>query len=163
PLDEAKEMMFTDLREMPANLLAATRPATTQSSEPPILTDSTGGQYFGGQTSLVYRAPDGRVIDWPLSANAVGAGEVHLIETDGHLFLFNEPGRVLRLKRTDRPGAAEPFVLEATFTRNVPNVDHPSRVWLDPAGRIVIAYEGNKLTLLFPTGHIPGEIAQKML
>ena len=98
---------------------------------------------------------------WPLPPTAIGSGEVYLIRTpDGLLFLFNQPGRVLRLRPT--PDAAEPFILEATFTRNIPNTDHPARIWLDPAGRIIIASEGNHLSILFPAGHIPTAIREMM-
>jgi hypothetical protein len=33
-----------------------------------------------------------------------------------------------------------------------------TRVWLDPAGRIIVAYE-SRLAILFPAGYIPGPIA----
>ena len=60
----------------------------------------------------------------------------------------------------------EPFVLEATFTRNIPNVDNANtwidRIWLDPAGRLIIAYNNNVLAILFPTGRVPPEIRQMM-
>jgi len=58
----------------------------------------------------------------------------------------------LRIRAT--PNAAEPFELEATFSRNIPN-EPPTRMWLDPAGRIAIAYGGNQLAILFPLGFIP--------
>ncbi|CAN5456109.1 hypothetical protein BH09PLA1_BH09PLA1_14730 [soil metagenome] len=68
---------------------------------------------------------------------------------------------MLRLRRT--PGESEPFAIDATFTTNIPNDDNPRRIWLDPAGRIVIAQDGNRLTILFPSGRIPPAIAQRML
>jgi len=90
---------------------------------------------------------------WTLPDIANGKAPVHLVRTeDGRLFLFNQPGRVLRIKPT--PGGSEPYMLEATFTKNVPSVDEPTRIWLDPAGRIVIAYE-KRLAILFPSGYIP--------
>ena len=99
---------------------------------------------------------------WTLPPEAAGSWEHPcLIEAEGKLFLFNEAGRVVRLCRT--PGEAEPFTIDATFTNNIPNVDDPRRVWLDPAGRIVIAHGGNQLTILFPAGRIPPAIAQRML
>jgi hypothetical protein len=78
-----------------------------------------------------------------------------LIHTADRLFLFNQPGRVLRIKPT--PSTAESFELEATFTHRIPNIDDPARIWLDPAGRIIIAY-GNELAILFPAGRIPPEL-----
>jgi hypothetical protein len=47
--------------------------------------------------------------------------------------------------------------LEATFTRNIPSADAVTRVWLDPAGRMIMAY-GNKLAIMFPQGYIPPDI-----
>jgi hypothetical protein len=176
PMNESTEMMFNDLREMPSVHLPPTMtapstgpttttttsaPTTSDSHGPALWIDNDGGRYFGGQSELRYVSRDGREIVWTLPPDAAGAGEPKLIEAEGRLFLFNEVGRVLRIRRT--PGVAEPFVLEATFVKNIPNVDSPTRVWLDPAGRIVIAYEGNRLTLLFPSGRIPRAIAQRML
>ena len=77
---------------------------------------------------------------------------------DGLLFLFNQPGRLLRIRPT--PDLNEPFKLEATFTRDIPNADHPARVWLDPAGRIDFVTDGNVLTIAFQAGIIPKEIRQ---
>jgi hypothetical protein len=105
--------------------------------------------------------PNGQQTRWPLPDIATGKMPVHLVQTeDGRLYLFNQPGRVLRIKPT--PGSSSPFLLEATFTRNIPNVDEVTRVWLDRAGRIIIAYE-DKLAILFPQGIIPPKIKQLML
>ena len=79
---------------------------------------------------------------------------------DGKLFLFNQPGRVLRIKPT--PDGPEPFKLEATFTRKIPNVETPTRIWMDPAGRIIVAWE-SQLAIMFPGGYIPPILAEKML
>ncbi|MEO6435688.1 MAG: hypothetical protein ABIP55_07985, partial [Tepidisphaeraceae bacterium] len=68
----------------------------------------------------------------------------------------NAPGRVVRIKPT--PDALEPFVVEAIFTDRIPTSDAIARIWLDPAGRIVIAFEKNKLAVMFPTGRIPRDI-----
>jgi len=50
--------------------------------------------------------------------------------------------------------------------RNIPNVDNANtwidRIWLDPAGRLIIAYNSNALAILFPTGRVPPEIRQMM-
>jgi hypothetical protein len=62
----------------------------------------------------------------------------------------------LRIKATaDSP---QPFILEATFTHRIPDTPSPTRIWLDPADRIVFAYEGNRLAILFPPGRIPSSI-----
>ena len=107
--------------------------------------------------------PDGRETVWTLPGSAAtdSTFPVVLIRTpDGLLFLFNERGRVVRIKPT--PDGPEPFVVEATFTHRIPNSDI-RRIWLDPAGRIIIAYEGNRLAILFPSGRIPSQIATLIL
>ena len=55
----------------------------------------------------------------------------------------------------------EPFQLEATFTHQVPAVDHPTRIWVDPAGRIIIEWE-SRIAVLFPQGYIPRRISLMM-
>ena len=104
--------------------------------------------------------PNGKTTDWPLPANAASTSAITptLLQTsDGTLFLFNQLGRVVRIKRT--PSAPEPFAVEAVFTHRIPTSDRIKRIWLDPADRIIIAYEGNRLAILFPQGRIPTEIA----
>lgn len=128
---------------------------------PPIGVAADGTRYYDGRSSLHVVKPDGHTTVWPLPPAAQGQGKVvTLIPTaGGRLFLFNEPGRVLRIKPT--PEAAEPFALEATFSRGVPSIADPTRIWLDPAGRIVMAY-GARLAILFPQGYIPPRIQELM-
>jgi len=130
-----------------------TAPALVAAVEKPLLHDSDGNWYFDGKTSLKVISKTGKVTIWPLPGAAAGDAEPWLVCThEGLLFLFNQAGRILRIRPTaDR---AEPFDLEATFSRNIPN-ERPTRIWLDPAGRIVIAYSGNQLAILFPLGFIP--------
>lgn len=147
----------------------ATRPATTPSTEPvamigpdekPILADADGNYYYDGRTSLKVLRRDGSVLVWQLPPTATGGEDVHLVRTkDGLLFLFNQPGRVLRIRPT--PDGAEPFVVDAVFTRKIPN-SPPTRIWVDPFDRIIIAHEGTKLAILFPQGYIPPAIANLM-
>jgi len=119
-----------------------------------VLIDRQGTCYYGGQAALHVVYADGRSLRWELPDRALGTGRVTLIQDqDGRLFLFNEPGRVVRISAT--PSAAEPFAVDAVFSRGIPNTDDPRRIWLDPAGRIVIAYDGDKLAILFPAGLIP--------
>ena len=145
--------------------LPSTSPATrstTQPDEPPILVMPDGTRYYGGKSNLKMAGRDGKEIDWPLPAVANGNGPVTLLQTrDGKLFLFNQPGRVLRIAPT--PGGVEPFKLDAPpFTHNIPTVSKPTRIWLDPAGRIDIEWE-NRLAVLFPQGYIPRAITEKMV
>jgi hypothetical protein len=155
--------------------IAATQPAiataqpmtdaTTQSitaQEPrPILIDRDGTRYYDGLTLL--RIVDSKGIEkiWPLPAIAVGEGPATLVHPrEGHFFLFNQRGRVLRLRAT--PDEAEPFRIDATFTKHIPTVDHPTRIWLDPADRIIMAW-GSQLAIMFPRSYIPPAIAEKMV
>jgi hypothetical protein len=171
PLDKDREKMITEVPEPPApatapattqaTTQATTLPATTQSSEPPILADSDGTKYYDGLQTIRIVSKDGKQETWPLPPTATGGGDVWFFHAgEDRFFLFNEPGRVLRLKRT--PEGPEPFRLEATFTRNIPSGDSAARIWLDPAGRIVIAHDGNTLTILFPSGQVPSDIAKLM-
>ena len=144
----------------PSTASTATTQASTQPIEAPILVDRDGGRWFDGRQSLHVIEPDGKVIDWPLPATAAGDGDfspVLLRTNDGLLFLFNQPGRVVRIKRT--PDGPQPFAVESVFTHRVPSSDAIRRIWLDPAGRIVIAYENNRLAIMFPGGRIPTLIA----
>ena len=165
----ADEKFFTRPDQIPPSTMpvillpspSTTRTADTAPASPPILVTSDHTQYFGGLSDLTVIAPTGKQTVWPLPASANGIGPATLIATkSGKLFLFNQPGRVLRI--TPTPGAAQPFKLDATFTRNVPNTAKPTRIWLDPAGRIDIVYDA-RLAILFPDGYIPRPISEKML
>jgi len=140
----------------PAPAAPSNGPTTAPSNF--LLTDFDDRNIYDGKTALRSIA---RKVDrsWPLPAAATGVDPVTMVETpDQKLFLFNQPGRVLRIANT--PNGAEPFKLEATFTRNIPN-DQPVRIWVDPAGRICMAYESS-ISVLFPSGVLPHEIAVKM-
>ena len=140
----------------------ARQAATAPSSGIVLLTATDGCQYFGGADSLIEVSKTGSRTHWPLPPNAVGSAEPILIQTvDGLLYLYNQPGRLLRIRRTI--DGIEPFTLEAIFTQGIPNTDHPIRVWLDPAGRIDFIGEDNVLTIAFPAGAIPKEISRMML
>jgi len=179
PLDEKKEKMITEVSQSPEapagseipstnpttapTTLASsiTQPATTQPLSPPILTDADGTKYYDGLETIRVVTKDGKTQTWPLPATANGSGDVWFFHAgEDRFFLFNEPGRVLRLKRT--AAGPEPFVLEATFAKNIPSSDVAARIWLDPAGRIVIAHDGDTLTILFPSGQVPPEMAKLM-
>lgn len=168
---KADEKFFTRRDQIPPStmpVILLPSPSTTRSADtapapasPPILITSDHTQYFGGLTDLTVIEPSGKQTTWPLPASANGVGPATLIATrSGKLFLFNQAGRVLRM--TPTPGAAQPFKLDATFTRNVPNTAKPTRIWLDPAGRIDIAYD-TRLAILFPDGYVPRPISEKML
>jgi hypothetical protein len=138
---------------------AGTRAATTEPT-PPLLVLADGTRYYDGKTVLRMVGSEG-TIEWPLPAAAQGSmmRPWLVMDHDGRLFLFNEPGRLLRIRPT--PGTVEPFKVEATFAHRIPNGE-PSRLWVDPAGRIIIAHDGNQLAICFPAGMIPAAIADKM-
>src|SRR5258706_4320871 len=168
-LDEKTEKMLSAPEDVPLPPefkldLPATAPSTNPTTHPatsptliapgekPLLRDADGCFYFDGKTSLKIISKTGKVTIWPLPGPAVGDAEPWLVRTpQGLLFLFNQPGRVLRIRPT--PNASQPFALDATFSRNIPN-ERPTRMWLDPDGRIIMAYGGNQLAIFFPLGVI---------
>jgi hypothetical protein len=167
PIDPKIDQFITELPKTPPSpAKAPAAPATpatpvTLPYGPPLLTDKDGRTYYEGREILIVQDARGRIAKWPLPPSAVGKSErVWLIRTDeGLLFLFNQPGRVVRIKPT--PEGAEPYTVEAVFTNRIPNTDltKVGRIWLDPSGRIVIAYEKNKLAILFPSGRVPKDLA----
>jgi hypothetical protein len=151
PVDEQRDKFLT----------STPTAATTSSSATPILIEANGTRFYDGRNSLRMISADGKEMNWPLPATAVGHGDVTLIRGgENRFFLFNNPGRVLRIEQAPKSG--EPFLLEATFTKKIPSVDHPNRIWLDPSGRIIIAYNSNTLAICFPSGRISPEMAKKM-
>jgi hypothetical protein len=140
---------------------ATTQAATTEPTEPPILTDRDGTRYFGGMTDLRLISRIGETTIWTLPISATGKGPVWLVRSpDGRLYLFNQASRIVRIKPT--PGKSEPFAVEKIFTHHVPTVAHPTRIWLDPAGRIDMVWD-NQLAVFFPAGYVPKPIADLML
>lgn len=145
---------------------ATTRAASTQPAEelpPPLLIDASGKRYYNGISALRVIGKDGTDTNWLLPAEAIGAVDypTTLIQThDGRLYLLNQANHVVRLKPT--PKGVEPYVLEGVLTPNLPAEESPVRSWLDPAGRIIIAYE-HKLAILFPGGYIPQAIRERMV
>jgi hypothetical protein len=156
-----------------ASTAPATTPSTTQASTQPqdhlLLIDAEGRRYYDGVAKLTVIEKSGKRIDWPLPASAVGKSPVHLVRAkDGALFLFNAPGRILKIIATPPAPRAtpvsttqpeQPFTLDATFTHRVPNIDNPTRIWVDPANRIIMTYDTH-MAIMFPEGRIPPQIAR---
>ncbi|HEX8912522.1 MAG TPA: hypothetical protein VF796_09195, partial [Humisphaera sp.] len=140
-----------------------TQPAAARLAElgPPILVDPDGTRFFGGVESLTVIRPDGIEVTWQMPSEAAGFNPpASLVRaSDGHLYLFNLPGRALRLRETY--GASEPFAVERVFKKGLPDDDTPIRVWTDPIGRICLIV-GQRLIVLFPQGYIPREIRDIM-
>jgi len=168
-LDESKDPIITTPPPPPRAPIATSAPATTPSTQPStqastmpsaplILIDAQARKYFDCAATLTVIDKFGRQVVWPLPMTAIGKGDVRLVATkDGTLFLWNAPGRILRIKPT--PAATQPFQLEATFTHRIPDIDHPTRMWLDPAGRLIMTYDTH-LAIMFPEGHIPPALAR---
>jgi hypothetical protein len=131
------------------------QPTTVSTAPSSLLTDAAGNVYSDGLNSLVVERPGGKTISWPLPPEATGEGVLQgrpvLIDAAGKLFLFNAPGRVIRI--TPQLAKDEPFKIDAIFTRHIPASDI-RRIWKDPSGRIVIASGGNVLSVAFPEGMI---------
>ncbi len=162
---DPKEKIFSGPDDAAAGPIPVTRagstiPTTTQSAWPTILVASDGTRYCDGQTTLRAVYPNGVQPAWPLPAAVSGKATAHLVRTgDGLLYLFNQGGRIMRIRPT--PNGAEAFRIESTFTHDVPDTNSPTRVWLDPAGRIDFEWR-NRLTIFFPAGYIPRTIEEKM-
>ena len=160
-INEKVEPFYGEESDVPPVPTPATQPVTTQPAlaAPAILIDEQGNSYFDGRRTLQVLKAEGEVVEWALPAIASGDEncEVHLVRTkDGRLFLFNQPGRLLRIRPT--PAGTEPFTIEATFTKRIPNTPDLTRMWLDPFGRICITHGRRHLVILFPEGFIPAEI-----
>jgi hypothetical protein len=148
--------------------MAATTQASTQASDRLLLIDAEGRRYFDGMTKLTVVETSGKRITWPLPASAVGKIPARLTRAkDGALFLYNAPGRILKIVsapigralKVTATQPAEPFKLDATFTHNVPNIDNSTRFWIDPANRIIMAYDTH-LAIMFPEGRIPQPLSR---
>mgnify|MGYP005842416411 CR=1 FL=1 len=159
PVDEASDRVFNSVEDMPPATLPASQPADVA----PLLVTPDNWRFFGGLIDLTAMLPDGRCLPWLLPPDLIGDSRypVTLIRAaEDRLFLFNARGRVVRLRAT--PQGTAPFVVDAVFMKRIPDHADPQRIWLDPAGRIIMAYDYNKLAILFPEGHIPPAIAQLM-
>ena len=123
-----------------------------------------GRRYFGGIDSLRVVTPGGEDVSWPLPAEAVGTGraaQVKLaVDEKGRLFLFNRPGRVVRIEPTEGD-ADQPYEVIGVFTEQIPGAV-PRRVWVDPAGRVCAAYFGDTVVVMWPDGQVPAPIRQMM-
>jgi hypothetical protein len=122
-----------------------------------------GTRYYGGVDALRVVPPDGTEFTWPLPPEARGLGEASdvklAVDDQGRLFLFNRPGRVVRIEPVGDPG--EPLEVIGVFDEQIPGAT-PRRVWVDPLGRICAAYFGDTVAVMWPDGEIPGPIRQLM-
>ncbi len=127
----------------------------------PLLIAPEGRQYFGGNDQLIVVHANGSQTVWRLPPEARGDATPHLVQTaDRRLYLFNQAGRIARIAST--PEDPEPFTVEAIFTHKIPNHREIIRMWLDPAGRLILLANEHELAICFPEGRIPRPIANLM-
>lgn len=139
----------------------ATSPTTRSTFGDPLLIALDGTQYFGGNDQLIVVTANGMQTTWRLPPQVTGDAPPHLVQTDdGRLYLFNQAGRIVRLAPT--PDDDQPFTVEAVFTRRIPNRREITRMWLDPAGRLILLAGPHELAICFPEGRIPRPIANLM-
>jgi hypothetical protein len=147
------------LAAMPTSLPGETSPSQTL-----LLVDSAGNRYYDGQTTLTIQDAAGHQRIWTLPLDCAGTGEERAWlapDNNGHLFLFNDPAKIVRLSPT--PDEAQPFAVEAIFKQNIPPFREIRRIWLDPDGRIVVAYAQWRLAIIFPSGQLSPQIANRVL
>ena len=107
---------------------------------------------------------DGSKIVWTLPAQCAGSDDERAWlapDREGHFFSSTVPEESSACDPPQRE--ANPFAVEAVFQKNIPPFREIRRVWLDPAGRIAVAYEQWRLAIIFPSGQIAPEIANRVL
>ncbi len=134
-------------------------PATTSADLLATLPDGT--LISGGRTELVFRRPGLAEFTLPLTAGQQATVPVTVAAAigNGPLFLFNSPGRIIRIGR--KPGARE-WQIEGIFDKGMPRMVTPTRLWADPAGRLCLTWDTNSLAIMFPSGRIPAAIVDLM-
>jgi hypothetical protein len=155
-LDKKKDQFITD----PAALAKLSeKSAVKGDGGSTVVTMADGSSYRVGDKTLQRIGTKG-TIEWALPPEARGTQSPRLMrDGGGHLWLWNEPGRVIRLRETGQP--AQPFKWEGAFSHNIPN-EVPARLWIDPAGRLVFANGGDQLTICFTGGVVPAALADKI-
>ena len=128
----------------------------------PFAVGPDGAEYRGGVTEIRVRAKDGRETVWPLPPGAVGSGPARgVVDAKGRIFLFNRPGRVVRIDPAP-DGSFGSFEVAATFEDPQIPAATPRRVWIDPAGRICALFFNDSVTVMWPDGRVPPSIREKI-
>lgn len=114
-----------------------------------------GATFFSNRATLALRTPDGKVI---LKARPAGMPNIDLAGAffGDQLYLLHPQGKLTRLKVDMR--AIEPFSVDAIFTSNIPSAAQVNRMWVDPAGRICIAADEDRIIIIFTGRKIPQAI-----
>ena len=128
----------------------------------PFAVAADGTEYRGGVREIRIKRPGGAETTWPLPPQAAGSGVARgVVDAKGRLFLFNRPGRVVRIEPT-QPGAAEPLRVVASFEDPQIPAATPRHVWIDPAGRLCALFFNDSVVVMWPDGRVPSSIRDKM-
>ncbi|MFN4241876.1 MAG: hypothetical protein ACK4PI_01415 [Tepidisphaerales bacterium] len=93
---------------------------------------------------------------WPQGGDARPV--IGVVRVGENRVLVLKPGVVVRMSR---PKADGPWTEDARFTEQIPE-RAVRRFWADPFGRACIAHGEGELTVLFPGGFVPPELAVLM-
>lgn len=114
-----------------------------------------GTTFFSNRATLALRTPEGKVL---LQARPAGMPNFDLAGAycGDRLYVLHPQGKLSRLKVDARK--TEPFAVDAIFTANVPSIATANRMWVDPAGRICIAADDDRIIIIFTGRKIPQAI-----
>jgi hypothetical protein len=116
---------------------------------------AAGNTFFSNRVTLAVRTADGKVVTQP---RPVGMPNTDLgsVYCRDRLFILHPLGKLSRLKVD--PQSATPFSVDALFTHDVPSISRLNRMWVDPAGRVCIAADDDRVIIIFVNRKIPQAI-----
>jgi len=117
----------------------------------PAAREGDGTRYYVGRTCWSSSIRGSRRCAGPLRLPAQGRMDPELRPLTGGCSV-QRTWPVLRILTDRRRGEA--VRAGATFTKDIPNAEHTTRIWLDPFGRTARRKTGNTLAVMFPAGHI---------
>ena len=114
-----------------------------------------GATFFSNRAMLALRTSDGKVL---LQTRPAGMPNSDLAGAycGDRLYLLHPQGKLSRLKVDARN--TEPFAVDAIFTNDIPSVAGASRMWVDPAGRLCITADEDRMIIIFTGRKIPQAI-----
>ncbi|GEM_PF-6265188 len=120
-----------------------------------LASDARGSTFLSNRGKLAIRTPDGKVL---MQTRPAGLPNTDLAGAycRDRLYLLHPQGKLSRLKVDAKN--TEPFSIDAVFTNDVPAASHASRMWVDPAGRICIAADDDRIIIIFAGRKIPQAI-----
>jgi hypothetical protein len=125
--------------------------------EPPASTQSALVSSDG--RSLLLPDASGVARPYPLPAElpSAAAAPFVVLADQRTVLMASEPGKIHRLRVE-----GDTLRLLATHTRHIPLDALPTAMWLDPAGRLVLAYPPDRLVIAFPDGRVPRSMQNLM-